>query len=204
MLARTPFVIDVPTSLPVATLQEFIDWGKRQPSKVSYAQLGVGGPSHLVSKLFETLTGVNGVDIPYKGSASVNADLMSGRIHYYFDSIVSSLPMHRGGKVRILAVTSVERSPAAPELPTFAELGYPKMLADTVYGLFAPAATPRTIVNQLSKAIADAAAMDDLRARLTRDGTVPAATTPEAFAEIIRRDFERWGEIIKASNIQLD
>ena len=204
ILARTPFVIGVPPSLPASTLPEFIEWGKRQQSQVSYASLGVGGPSHLVSKLFEQSTGVIGVDIQYKGSASVMADLMAGRIHYYFDSIVSSLPLHRSGKIRVLAVASEQRSPAALDLPTFAELGYPKMRSETVYGLFAPAATPRATINQLSKAVADAALAEDLRARLVRDGTVPASSTPEGFAEIIRQDFDTWSEIIKASNIQLD
>ena len=204
VLARAPYVIAIPTSLPARTLQEFIDWGKSQPNKVSYGILGVGAPSHLVSKLFERVTGVNGVDIPYKGTAPVLTDLMSGLVHYYFDAVVTSLPLYRSGKIRILAVTSDQRSPAAQDIPTFKELGYPKMVADTVWGLFAPAATPKPIINQLSRLVAEAALADDLRARLVRDGTVPISSTPEGFAAIIKEDFDMWNEIIRASNIRLD
>jgi len=204
VVARAPYVMAIPANLGPQNLQEFIVWAKNPANRVSYGILGVGAPSHLVSKLFENVTGVRGVDISYKGTAPVMTDLMGGLIQYYFDAVVTSLPLHRSGKIRVLAVTSEQRSPAATDIPTFKELGYPKMVADTVWGIFAPAGTPRPIINQLSRAAAEAAGFEEMRSRLLREGTVPIASTPEGFSEIIRQDFDMWNEIIKASNIQLE
>ena len=204
VVARAPYVLGIPATLAPQTLQSFIDWSKNPANRVSYGILGVGAPSHLVSKLFENVTGVRGVDVSYKGTAPVMTDLMSGLLQYYFDAVVTSLPLHRSGRIRVLAVTSEQRSPAAMDIPTFKELGYPKMVADTVWGMFAPAGTPRPVINQVSRAVAEAAGFEELRSRLVRDGTVPSASTPEGFSEIIRQDFDMWNEIIKASNIQLE
>jgi len=203
-MARAPFVLSVSPEMKTSSLAEFIKYGKANPGKLSYGILGVGGPSHLVGKLFEQTTGISAVDVPYRGTAPVMTDLIGGRINFYFDSISTSLPMYRGDKIRIYAVTSEQRSPAAPEIPTFKELGYPKLVADTIWGIFAPAKTPPAVIERLSKAITQAAAADDLRTGMMADGLVPKGSTPEEFAALIQADLDVWVQIVKPLNLQLD
>ena len=203
-MARAPFVLSVSPEMKTASLADFVRQGQAQPGKLSYGILGVGGPSHLVGKLFEQTTGITAVDVPYRGTAPVMADLIGGRIHFYFDSISTSLPMYRGDKIRIHAVTSEQRSPAAPEIPTFKELGYPKLVVDTIWGIFAPARTPPAVVERLSKAISQVAAADDLRAFMLADGLVPKGSTSDEFSALIQADLDVWVQIVKPMNLQLD
>lgn len=203
-MARAPFVLSVSPEMKISSLGDFIKYGKGNPGKLSYGILGVGGPSHLVGKLFEQTAGISALDVPYRGTAPVMTDLIGGRINFYFDSISTSLPMYRGDKIRIFAVTSEQRSPAAPDIPTFKELGYPKLVVDTIWGIFAPAKTPAAVIDRLSKAISQAAAADDLRAGMLGDGLVPKGSTSDEFAELIQADLNVWVQIVKPLNLQLD
>lgn len=203
-MARAPFVLSVSPELKVDSLADMVRYGKANPGKLSYGILGVGGPSHLVGKLFDQTMGITSVDVPYRGTAPVMTDLIGGRINFYFDSISTSLPMYRGDKIRIFAVTSEQRSPAAPEIPTFKELGYPKLVVDTIWGIFAPAKTPPAVVERLSKAIAQAAEVDDLRQGMLVNGLVPKGSTSAEFASLIQADLDVWVEIVKPMNLQLD
>lgn len=203
-MARAPFVLSVSPTMPANSLPELIAYGKAHEGKLSYGILGIGGPSHLVAKLFEQTMGITGVAVPYRGTSPVMGDLIGGRLNFYFDGIGTSLPMYRSGKIRIFGVTSEERSPAAPEIPTFKELGYPALVADTIWGVFAPAKTPKAIVERLSKAVQEAASSDDLRTRLQADGTVPKGSTSEAFSAMIQKDLAIWKAIVEPMNLQLD
>ena len=203
-VARAPFVFDSSPVIPAKNVREFIEYAKNNPNKMSYASNGTASQSNLVAKLFEKVTGVAGVEVPYRGAAQGTMDIMSGEVHYYFDGILTSIPHHRAGKMRILAVASEERSAAAPDIPTFKEQGFPRMVAETIYGIFAPAGTPRPIVMQLGNAIIEAAGSEDLRSKLLKDGTVPVAGTPEQFADIIKKDYAVWSDVIKSFNIQLE
>jgi tripartite-type tricarboxylate transporter receptor subunit TctC len=202
--ALAPFVLSVSQAAPAATLPDLVKYGQANPGKLSYGILGVGGPTHLLSKMFEQTVKISGVDIPYRGTGLVWPDLISGRVSFYFDAIGTSLPQYRGGKIRIFAVTSEQRSPVAPEIPTFKELGYPKLSIDTVFGLFAPAKTPRAVVDKLSKAVSQVAASEELRNVLMADGTIPKGSTPEEFSAAIQKDLDFWTPVIKPMNLQLD
>ncbi|RZL07123.1 MAG: tripartite tricarboxylate transporter substrate binding protein, partial [Rubrivivax sp.] len=156
------------------------------------------------SKMFEQTVKISGVDIPYRGTGLVWPDLLSGRLSFYFDAVSTSLPMYRANKIRVFAVTSEQRSPVAPEIPTFKELGYPALTIDTVFGLFAPAKTPRAVVDRLSKAVTQVAASDDLRNAMLADGTITKGSTPEEFSAAIQKDLDFWTPVIKPLNLQLD
>jgi tripartite-type tricarboxylate transporter receptor subunit TctC len=203
-IARAPFVLSVSPKTAAGSLPELVSAGKASPGKLSYGILGLGGPSHLVGKLFEQTVGISAVDIPYRGSAPVMTDLVGGRINFYFDGIGTSLPMQRSGKIKIFAVTSVERSPAAPDIPTFKELGYPALEADTIWGIFAPAATPAAVVEKLSVAFQRIAQSEDLRATLMANGTASKGSTSEEFSALIKKDLDVWVRIVKSMNLQLD
>jgi len=203
-MARAPFVLSVSPEMKVSSLGDFIKYGKGNPGKLSYGILGMGGPSHLVGKLFEQTAGISALDVPYRGTAPVMTDLIGGRINFYFDSISTSLPMYRGDKIRIFAVTSEQRSPAAPDIPTFKELGYPRLVVDTIWGIFAPAKTPPAIIERLGRAISQAAATDDLRAGMLADGLVPNGSTSAEFSALIQADLDVWVQIVKPMNLQLD
>ncbi|MBN9410033.1 MAG: tripartite tricarboxylate transporter substrate binding protein [Burkholderiales bacterium] len=202
--AAAPFVLSVSQAAPAATLSDLVKYGQANPGKLSYGILGVGGPTHLLSKMFEQTVRISGVDIPYRGTGLVWPDLLSGRLAFYFDAVSTSLPMYRANKIRVFAVTSEQRSPVAPEIPTFKELGYPALTIDTVFGLFAPAKTPRAVVERLSKAAIQVAAADELRNALLADGTIAKGSTPEEYTAAIQKDLDFWTPVIKPLNLQLD
>ena len=203
-IARAPFVLSASPTMKANTLAELVSLGKANPGTQSYGILGLGGPSHLVGELFKQTMGITAVEVPYRGTAPVMTDLIGGRISFYFDGIGTSLPMWRSGKIKIFAVTSEDRSPAAPEIPTFKELGYPKLDVDTIWGIFAPAATPKAIVDKLSNAIQQVARGESLRATLMANGTAAKGSTPEEFAALIKKDLGVWIQIVKPMNLQLD
>jgi tripartite-type tricarboxylate transporter receptor subunit TctC len=202
--AAAPFVLSVSKALPVSSLPELLRYGRAEPKRLSYGILGTGGPTHLLSKLFEDIGKFTAVEVPYRGTGQVWPDLSSGRIHFYFDAIGTSLPMYRSNKIQILGITSEQRSPAAPDIPTFAELGFPQLNVDTVFGLFAPARTPPAVIGRLSKAVEQVAASEELRSALLVQGTIPMASTPDAYTAIIRKDLEFWLRVIKPLNLQLE
>ncbi len=202
--ARAPFVLSVPPNSQANSIADLVRIGKQNPGKFSYGTLGKGGTSHLVSKLFEQSAGITAADISYRGTALVMGDLVGGRLDFYFDGIGTSLPMYRSGKIKVLAVTSEQRSPAAPDIPTLKELGHPRLVVDTIWGVFAPAHTPRAVVDRLSKAIQEAATAPDLRSRLEADGTIAKGTSSEEFAAMVQKDLSVWLEIIRPMNLQLD
>lgn len=202
--ALAPFVLSVSQAAPAATLPDLVKYGQANPGKLSYGILGVGGPTHLLSKMFEQTVNISGVDIPYRGTGLVWPDLLSGRLSFYFDAVSTSLPMYRANKIRVFAVTSEQRSPVAPEIPTFKELGYPALTIDTVFGLFAPAKTPRAVVDRLSKVVMQVAASDDLSRAMLADGTITRGSTPEEYSAAIQKDLAFWTPVIKPLNLQLD
>ncbi|HEX4328070.1 MAG TPA: tripartite tricarboxylate transporter substrate binding protein, partial [Burkholderiales bacterium] len=149
-VAVVPNVVVVHPSVPAASLAAFVALAKKEPGKLNYASLGNGTAAHLTMEMFKIAAGIDLTHIPYKGSAPAVADLLAGQVQAMIDGLPSALPHVQAGKLRALAVTSAKRSPAAPDLPTIAESGYPGFSADAWSGLFAPKGTPKAIVDKIS------------------------------------------------------
>lgn len=203
-IASYPYVLTVHPSVPAKNLAELIDFAKRQPDKVNAVSLGPGGVTHLLNERFEALAGVKITDIHYRGSAPAITDILSGQVQMYFDTVVTAMPQIRAGKLRALAVSTEERSALLPEVPTFKEAGFPGMTQRGWFGVFAPAATPRAVVERLNKEVLAATAADEARARFERDGLTRMTFTPAQFDAFIKDDVAPWERALKALNIQIE
>ena len=199
----TAFVLVAHPSLP-GTVREVIEAAKAKPGSLNGATIGVGSSTHLVLAMLRAATGVHIPDIPYKGSAPAMADLLAGHVQVYFDATPTAMPLVRSGQLKGLAITSDERSPAAPSVPTFRESGFPDVVAYAWYGLLAPAGTPDAVVAQLNKAANEALQSRDVRARLIADGGQAPALNPRQFGELIQAHTQVWSRIVTPLKIQLD
>ncbi len=199
-------VLAVPTDLPAKTLPELVALAKKQP--LSFASSGAGSSTHLSAELFRSLAGIELLHIPYKGSGQALADLMAGRVSMIFDNMPSALPYIRGGKLRGLAVTGSKRSSAAPELPTVSEAGAQFGLAGyeslSWSGIAAPAGTPRDAILRLNREIAAVLALTEVRQKLAEQGADPVGGPPEAFAEHIRAERDKWGRLVRERGITVN
>ena len=204
MMARTPYTLSITPTLPIQNVQEFIAFAKARPGQVFNGTTGRGASNHLLGEMFNLAAGIKTVDVPYKGSGPALTDVMGGQIHMLYDGIATAVPTHKSGRVRVLAVTSEQRSAALPDVPTFAELGYPDMTAYFWFGLVATAGTPRPVVDRLNEAVRTAFAAEDVKVRLAADGLAGSPGTPEALSAVIKRDAEVWGKAIKAISLSLD
>ncbi len=203
-VAVVPNVIVVHPSVPARTLKELVDLAKRQPGKYDYASLGSGTAAHLGMELFKTSAGIFMVHIPYRGSAPAVADLIGGQVQVMMDGLPSALPHVKAGRLRALAVTSQKRSPAAPDLPTIAESGYPGFYADAWSGLFAPRGTPRAIVDKLAAETQRILNLPDVRERFAGLGAEPVGSTPAEFAQHVQREIDKWARVVKQSGAKVD
>ncbi|MBC7380860.1 MAG: tripartite tricarboxylate transporter substrate binding protein [Burkholderiaceae bacterium] len=204
LMAKTDWVLTVNNDLPVRTIREFVDYGKAHPGALNYGMMGVGSSSHFVGKMIEGATSVRMVDVPYKGSGPALTDLMGGQVQVYVDAITTSLPLARAGKVRIIGIMGDRRAAIAPEIPTFVEAGFPDVVAQSWYGLFAPAGTPRAVVERLNASVQSALRSPEVTRRFASDGTLMEASTPESFAALVKRDSDKWGRLITPLGIKLD
>ena len=204
LMAKTDWVLTVNNDLPVRTIREFVEYGRTNPGKLNYGMMGVGSSSHFVGKMIEGATTVRMVDVPYKGSGPALADLMGGQVQVYVDAITTSLPLARAGKVRIIGIMGDKRAAVAPEIPTFFESGFPDVVAQSWYGLFAPAGTPKPVVDRLNVSVQSALRSAEVIRRFSSDGTLVEASTPDSFALMVRRDYDKWGRLITPLGIKLD
>lgn len=193
----------VPKDLPVNSVRELVDFAKQTPGGLNYGTLGPGGTSHLTALLFEKVAGIEMQEIAYKGTPEINQDIMGGALHVFFDGTSQALPNHFSGNVKVLAVTTEERLPAAPDIPTMTEEGYP-VVAGGWFGLVAPKGTPKEIVDKLSAAVREAVASEAVQKQLNDLGITPVAMTPEEFAEFRRADREKWAEILEPLDLKLE
>jgi tripartite-type tricarboxylate transporter receptor subunit TctC len=203
-IASYPYVLTVHPSVPAKNVAELVDYARRQPDKVNAVSLGPGGVTHLLNERFEALAGVKITDIHYRGSAPAITDILSGQVQMYFDTVVTAMPQIRAGKLRALAVSIEERSPLLPEVPTFKEAGFPGMTQRGWFGVFAPAGTPRAVVERLNKEVLAASAAAEARARFERDGLTRMAYTPGEFDAFIKDDVAPWARALKALSIQVE
>ena len=194
----------VPPSVPANTPQELVAWIKKQDGGVNYASAAPGSSQHVAAELMVRRAGLKATHVPYRGSAAAMPDLMSGRVSFMFDNLPSALPQGRAGKVKVLAQTCATRSPSAPDLPTMEESGFPDFAIEGWYGIFAPARTPRPIVDKLSADINKALKQPDSLERWKALGFDPIGTTPEAFAERQKADLAYWKKMIEDTGIKVE
>ena len=206
-IARTamqPLALLVNPKLPVQNLQEFIAYAKARPGQVNFGSAGNGGISHLVPEMFKTATGLFMVHIPYRGSAPAFTDLMAGQVQFMAESIPQAAAYHKQGKVRALAVTSRERNPALPEVPTVIESGIKNFEVVGFYGFLAPAGTPKEVVAKLSDAFGQVMQSAEVKNRMVSQGADPAYLGAEDFAKFLAGEMPRWATAVKQSGAKLD
>ncbi len=202
--AMQPLALLVNPKVPVTTLKEFIDYARARPGQINYGSAGNGGISHLVPEMFKTATGLYLVHIPYRGSAPAFTDLMAGQVQFMAESIPQAASYHKQGKVRALAVTSRERNPALPDIPTVIESGLKGFEVVGFYGFLAPAGTPREVVAKLSDAFGQVLSQPDLRQRMISQGADPAYLGAADFARFLAAEMPRWATAVQKSGAKLD
>ncbi|MCW5634326.1 MAG: tripartite tricarboxylate transporter substrate binding protein [Rubrivivax sp.] len=204
-VADAAAIVLVPNTLPVANLRELIAHAKARPGQLNYASSGNGTIVQLMAEDFKARTGLFITHIPYRGTALAIPDLVSGKVHLLFDSLVTGLPHVKDGKLKALAVTSRARTPLAPDLPTMAEAGMPGYEATTWFGIYGPKGLPADITAKLNAEFNAAVRSADVRERLARLGADPAPpNTPAQFAAIVAADSARWAQIIRERRITLE
>ena len=203
-IASYPYVLTVHPSVPAKNVAELVEFARREPARLNAVSLGPGGVTHLMNERFEALAGVQITDIHYRGSAPAITDLLAGQVQMYFDTVVTAMPQLRAGKLRALAVSTEQRAPLLPEVPTFREAGYPGMTQRGWFGVFVPAGTPRPIVERLHKEVLAATGAEEARARFERDGLERMTFGPAQFEAFIKEDVAPWARALKALNIQVE
>lgn len=206
LVVVNPQILVVHPSLPVRTVNDLIKLAKSKPGQINYGSVGPGSPQHMGMELLKSMTGVNLVHIPYKGTAPAMTDLISGQISAMFNSMPSVLPHIANGRMRGIAVGSAKRSPAAPDIPTVAESG-PALKGFqyvTWYALLAPAATPKDVIAKINAESVKALSNPEMVQRLSSQGAEPAPGTPEDLGKFMKNEFEDWKKVIKAANIKLE
>ena len=201
---RSDYVLVVHPSLPVNSLKQLIALAKSRPGQMTYASAGNGNMNHLAAELFNMLTGVKTLHVPYKGGGQALTDLMGGQVHMHFAVVVSALPHIKSGRLRPLAIGGETRFPALPQVPTFTEAGLPGFRLQPWQGIFAPARTPMPIIDRLAAEISRIVMLPDITERITGWGSQPLVSTPGQFAALMAADFTKFAEIIKTANIKID
>jgi len=204
LVASAPLVIVVPASSPFKTLADISNAAKSKPGQITYGSPGNGTVAHLTMELLQIDGNIKLQHIPYKGSNQALTDLLGGQIQIYASSIPTALGQIKNGQLRAIAVTSLKRSGALPNVPTISESGIKGFEANTWFGYVAPAGTPQNIINELNKNINQVLKQPDVRARLMNEGGEVLGGTPEQFSNLLAKDIAHWGKIIKASGIKLD
>ena len=203
-LTVAPNMLCMHNTVPAKNVKELVALAKAQPGGLTFASGGSGSAAHMVAELFKSVAGLDIRHIPYKGVVAAIPDLIGGRVTMMFSPIGAVLPLTREGKLRALAVSSLRRSPAVPELPTIAESGYPGFDVTNWSGLLAPARTPAAIVGKLHLETVKALALPDLRAKLDDLGLETIGNSPAEFAAVIKSEIPKWAKVIKESGIKPD
>ena len=201
MLAKIPNVLAVRKSLPAASLQELIAHAKANPGKLTFATQGPGSTAHLSAAQLEMLTGIKMVAVPYRGAVPALNDIIAGNVDMFFDTLATSVPLHRGDKLKILAVADLERARNAPELPTFSEAGVPGFRSITWFGLAAPPGTPPALAQRLNGDAIEVLRSKEVGERLQNISLEVGATSPAATAKFFADEAALWGKVIEEAGI---
>jgi tripartite-type tricarboxylate transporter receptor subunit TctC len=200
-VASTPFLLVVHPSVPIKSVKELISYVKAHPGQVNYATAGKGSGGHLFMELFASQSALKMVRIDYRGAAAATTDVLSGQVPMMFDNIFTTLPLSRSGKFRALAVSTIQRSPIAPDIPTVSESGLSGYDANAWFGLFAPSATPREIVARLNAEVVKGLQTSEMKERLRTLGASAGGGSAESFASFFQEDTKKWARVIKAASI---
>lgn len=203
-VAMVPNLLVAHPSQPFKTVQEMIAYAKANPGKINFGSPGNGSSPHLSGELFKSLTKVDMVHVPYKGSAPAVSDLLGGQISIMFDNLPSVIPHVRAGKLRAIAISTAKRSADLPNVPTIAEAGVPGYEATSWFGMFAPAATPAPVLAKISTALGKVLANPEVKKKIDDQGGEPANETPAQFADFIQKESLKWGKVVKESGASLD
>jgi tripartite-type tricarboxylate transporter receptor subunit TctC len=200
-ISSIPLMLVVHPSLPVTNVSELVALSKATSAGLDYASAGVGTSPHLAGEMFKTMTGANFVHVPFKGNAEVTNALLGGHLKIYFGLSASVLQHVRSGKLRALAVTTAQRLPELPDVPTIAELGNPGYEITSWQGVFVPTGTPKAAIGKLNEEIVRMIKTPEVQERIRREGAYPIGSTPEQFSERFRNEVEKWAKVAKASGL---
>ena len=196
-LAEFELVLAVPATLPVKTVPELVKWMKENKGKESFGSFGAGSPSQFAGEIFSRKAGLDAQHVAYKGSAPLVTDLVGGQVQYGFVVLQVAQQLAKAGKIRLLAVTGTERQPAAPDLPTMTELGYPDVVATGWYGLYAPAGTPEPVLTRLETEVKAVMSEPDLQRQLQEQGIRPAYSARSALLSYVKDEIKNWRSIVQ-------
>ena len=204
MLATVQNVLIVGASVPATNVKDLIALSKANPGKLSFASPGLGSSPHIAGEMLKATTGLDMIHVAYKGTGPAVNDVMGGQVTMFFSQMSSALPNIKQGKLKAIGVASLQRHPAAPDIPTIAEQGYPGFEATAWYAFFAPAGTPPDIVQRIAADTNKALQLADVREKLSALGADPVGGTPEEFARRLRAENARWGDAIRKSGVKID
>lgn len=204
LVAVTPYLLVVHPKVNAQNLREFVAFAKTQPGRLNFASAGNGSTTHLAMEMLKGTAGIDLVHVPYKGNAEADLAVVANEVQALFGSMPALLQNAKAGKLRALAVGSATRSPALPDVPTVAEAGYPGFEAALWLGVFAPAGTPRPIVDRLNRELLAIVATEDFKAQMEKNGAEPQANSPEQFAAMVRNEVERYAKVVKTLGLRLD
>jgi len=203
LIHNVPLGLIVASQSPYTSFQNFLDAARREPGKLAFASSGNGTPAHLAIEMLMSKTGVKFVHVPYKGAAPALLDLIGGRLDAYFLGLPGVTPQVKGGKVRLLAVTTAERAGSAADTPTVAELGLPGFSISLWGGFFAPVGTPGEIVSRVNREVLGVLTQPDVTAKMAEQGSDVVRTTPQEFGRFVQSELKKYGDIIKGSGLKL-
>jgi tripartite-type tricarboxylate transporter receptor subunit TctC len=201
LMAQYPFILTVHPTLPAKSVKEFIAIAKARPGQLSYASSGNGSGPHLAFELFNNMAKISAVHVPYKGAGPANIDLISGQVQAFMNNLLAAMPHVKTGKLRVLGVTSANRSQATPEVPTVAESGLPGYEVIGWYALLAPAGTPQPILTNVHADVAAALRVPAVNNRLSSEGAKPVGSPPEAFSKFLAADIKKWAKVVKDAKV---
>lgn len=204
LLTQGPLVLVTHPQFPAHSVKELIEMAKAKPGSLNFASSGNGQSTHLSAELFNSMAGTKMVHVPYKGSAPALSDLMSGQVGIMFDTTLSAMPFVKAGKLKALGVTSLQRTAAAPDVPTIAESGLPGYEVFAWNGVLVPTGTPKAIIAQLNEEIRKAMLLPQVRDKFSAQGFAASWNTPEQFGVFVRNEVDKWARTVKASGATLD
>jgi tripartite-type tricarboxylate transporter receptor subunit TctC len=204
LMAKIPNILVVNEKLPIKSVADYLQFAKDSPQGITFASSGSGSSIHLSGEMFKMTARLNMLHVPYRGSAPAINDLLGGQVQSMFDNTPSALPHVRGGKLRAIAITSAQRSPLLPDVPTLAESGFPGFDVQSWFGLAAPAGTPRPVVNRINAELSKVLASPDVRERLVNLAATPSPGTPEAFRSFAAAEVKRWRDVVKLSGAKAE
>lgn len=201
-ISDSPLMLVVNNSLPVHNINDLVKYARANSGKLSYAVTAVGGPAHLIGELFNSRAGTNILAIPYKGSSQALSDLLGGIVHMRWDSVGSSLPLARSGKLRAIAVAELARSPLAPDIPTVAESGQSDFYAPSFYGIAGPRAMATDLVNRLNADLQAVVKLPSTLQQMNKVGVSPVTGSPDDLARILKFNYDLWSKVVRDSKIE--